>query len=325
MKRTPAIWLFMLCALLGVIFSPTLAQDETAEDSMLVELVGTVEVREDDLLVVDGVTVAPSGAFIPATLAVGDTVLITGYFNDEGTLMATSIEIVLDADADGVADSLDNCPLVANPDQFDSDADDIGDACDPDLLDSDADGVADSLDNCPLIANPDQFDSDLDNIGDACETAETTCVGTSTHPVAAKIATEFGIAYETVIAWHCQGFGFGNIVIALRLAAELETDADTLLQQFAEGQGGWGVLMKEAGVHPADFFSRRVIFGRNDESETAENRGKAGQSGNGGQGGPPPHAGPPGNGGQGGPPPHAGPPGNGGQGGPPGGGPPKGR
>jgi hypothetical protein len=36
-----------------------------------------------------------------------------------------------DADGDGIADSADNCPDVANPDQLDGDGDGIGSACDP--------------------------------------------------------------------------------------------------------------------------------------------------------------------------------------------------
>jgi hypothetical protein len=35
-----------------------------------------------------------------------------------------------DADSDGVADSVDNCPSVANADQTDADGDGVGDACD---------------------------------------------------------------------------------------------------------------------------------------------------------------------------------------------------
>jgi len=41
-----------------------------------------------------------------------------------------------------------------------------GDACDP--VDSDLDGIVDISDNCPLISNPDQWDTNNDGSGDAC-------------------------------------------------------------------------------------------------------------------------------------------------------------
>ncbi|MGH8189323.1 MAG: thrombospondin type 3 repeat-containing protein, partial [Steroidobacteraceae bacterium] len=82
-----------------------------------------------------------------------------------------------DTDGDGVCDKTDNCPLVANPNQADSDGDGIGDACDTPTDpcaalggDTDGDGVCDKIDNCPLVANPNQADSDGDGIGDACDT-----------------------------------------------------------------------------------------------------------------------------------------------------------
>ena len=62
---------------------------------------------------------------------------------------------IIDTDKDGIADSQDNCPLTANPDQKDSDHDGIGDVCD----------------NCPNNANPDQRDSNGNGIGDVCEIA----------------------------------------------------------------------------------------------------------------------------------------------------------
>jgi hypothetical protein len=71
-----------------------------------------------------------------------------------------------DADGDGIADSSDNCPTVANAAQIDSDGDDFGDLCDscpndPNKaepgacgcgfaeLDSDGDGAPDCIDFCP--------------------------------------------------------------------------------------------------------------------------------------------------------------------------------
>ena len=47
-----------------------------------------------------------------------------------------------DDDNDGVADSGDNCPLVANADQKNSDTDPLGDACDDDR-DGERDRVSD--------------------------------------------------------------------------------------------------------------------------------------------------------------------------------------
>jgi len=60
---------------------------------------------------------------------------------------------VVDSDHDGVPDSSDNCPAIANPSQANSDGDSFGDACD----------------NCPRVTNQDQKDSNGNGIGDACE------------------------------------------------------------------------------------------------------------------------------------------------------------
>ena len=71
---------------------------------------------------------------------------------------------VPDSDGDGIVDDNDNCPLVSNVDQTDSDSDDQGNACD---IDDDDDGVADSSDNCPLVSKTDQADTEGDKTGDA--------------------------------------------------------------------------------------------------------------------------------------------------------------
>ncbi|MEZ4400614.1 MAG: thrombospondin type 3 repeat-containing protein [Kofleriaceae bacterium] len=99
---------------------------------------------------------------------------------------ARSVDVaVADQDGDGVADAVDNCREVANPDQADADGDHLGDACDncPTLdvtsqHDEDGDGVGDACDNCPTVANADQADhgevdvgATADGVGDACDPA----------------------------------------------------------------------------------------------------------------------------------------------------------
>ena len=58
-----------------------------------------------------------------------------------------------DFDLDGVPDDSDNCPIMFNPDQADSDGDGLGDACDIDFLlpplDTDDDGIPNGQDKNP--------------------------------------------------------------------------------------------------------------------------------------------------------------------------------
>jgi hypothetical protein len=99
--------------------------------------------------------------------------------NDELTL-EDMLDLSLggeDFDCDGVKNSADNCPLVYNPDQKDTDNDRVGDACAAGSAtsnrverrcDVDGDGIENGSDNCPYVCNKDQKDSIHDGIGDAC-------------------------------------------------------------------------------------------------------------------------------------------------------------
>ncbi len=71
-----------------------------------------------------------------------------------------------DQDGDGVYDIRDNCLLVPNPDQLDSDLNGVGDLCEDDL---DGDAIPDDEDNCPYCPNENQEDDDDDGVGDECE------------------------------------------------------------------------------------------------------------------------------------------------------------
>ncbi len=81
-----------------------------------------------------------------------------------------------DYDGDGVSNGLDNCPLIANPDQIFYPGQSTGAACtysDPlsggVYVDNDGDLVDDDFDTCAWVRNVAQTDSNSDGIGDACE------------------------------------------------------------------------------------------------------------------------------------------------------------
>jgi hypothetical protein len=65
-----------------------------------------------------------------------------------------------------------------------------------------------------------------------------------THPVANQLATQYAVDYETIVAWFCQGFGFGEIGLAYNLSQQTETAVADL---FALREAGysWGQIMQQ--------------------------------------------------------------------------------
>ncbi len=87
--------------------------------------------------------------------------MVGANFNHTG--MTEAFDPSIDSDEDSIADAFDNCPLVANPNQTNTDqSHDGGDACDND---DDNDGIEDSEDQYPQ--DPTEVrDSDGDGIAD---------------------------------------------------------------------------------------------------------------------------------------------------------------
>jgi hypothetical protein len=127
------------------------------------------------------------------------------------------------------------------------------------------------------------------------------------HPFGARLAERYEMDYETLQAWFCEGFGWGQIMLALQTGKITGEDPASFLEARSNGLG-WGQIWQ--GLN---------LIGRPEHAGPPNDKNGNGK---------PDHAGPPEGAGPppwaGGPPPWVGPPSEGG-GPPPGKGPPGGR
>ncbi len=136
--------------------------DVQPEGTTLLCLLGTLDPAAQ--IQIEALVESPSEGSVEVTSSVESQQIEVDESNNTASAAFTAS---LDTDADGFADTADNCPNVANADQADTDQDGVGDACEG--LDADGDGVEDAVDNCPAVSNADQADSDEDGVGDVCD------------------------------------------------------------------------------------------------------------------------------------------------------------
>lgn len=258
-------WQLVILLLLTFVFVlPTAAQDTVDEN--LVMVVGAVEFTADRQITVGGYIIAPAGAFNPSILRTGDLVIIIGRLLPDGiTVQAQSFEF------------------------FEQDEEDVEDADEADEEDVEDVEPVDEIDE--EEAEDTEPVDEVDETDEADDTEEDTTCGNPNHPIGHQIAAQFEMSYAEVMAMHCAGNGFGNIVRALLLAQASEDGltAEELLEQ-AQTQG-WGRIMRESGVHPSQLAPGRALFRNPAANPEAGGPGQGrgnnpGRGQGGGQGGP---------------------------------------
>jgi hypothetical protein len=66
------------------------------------------------------------------------------------------------------------------------------------------------------------------------EETDPTCMSHMLHPVGMKLAMQYGEEYDQVMTWFCQGFGFGEIMLAFQTSQA--TDMDMTAEEFCSSK-----------------------------------------------------------------------------------------
>ena len=231
-----------------------------------------------------------NGAFGGApTLTPDDENLFAGMNFDQGiAIFDRTTPPPVDADGDGVPDSIDNCDNVANANQLNSDGDAQGDACDSD---DDNDGVADANDDCPIqpANTPDGCPAialnkvDPDKGGQGIVTvalrgaglnantkvtleregeADITASEVTSTPGAATLNARFDLTGESTGLWDVVAARPGGSSAALPEAFEIEATADVDIGVQLLGPGG------ALGNYPATLVLNATNYGNVDATNT---------------------------------------------------------
>ena len=69
------------------------------------------------------------------------------------------------------------------------------------------------------------------------------CTGADPQPKGQDLAAQYGVSYEEIMGWFCQGFGFGEIDLVYSLSVQ---SGKPVAEIFALKQGGmgWGEIKK---------------------------------------------------------------------------------
>ncbi len=67
------------------------------------------------------------------------------------------------------------------------------------------------------------------------------------HPTGDKLAERYGVSYEKIMAWFCQGYGFGEVDLAYTISQKAQVPVEEVFALRASGMG-WGEILQQYGL-----------------------------------------------------------------------------
>lgn len=284
----------ILTVLLVLTFAMANVRPAAAAGEVEIEFMGIVtEVNEGENHIVVKVTEEVSFDVYPVdpdfdftTVAVDDLVKVEGTLDENNDVQADKIEVEEDfgvvkvkfcGELTEVGDGFLTVTIdeereftVLLPEDFDYDTlTDVTEVCVSGELNEEGEVEA-------VIVKPADDDDDED------EDAKTGfyCIQSEVqHPFGARLAERYGVDYEAIQEWFCDGLGWGQIMLALHTAELKGDDVDfsTYLERRQEGEG-WGRIWKDLkliGKDKEDFSpADKDKNGKPDKPGKPENTGK---------------------------------------------------
>ncbi len=75
------------------------------------------------------------------------------------------------------------------------------------------------------------------------------CTGAEPHPTGTKLAARYGVSYNEIMGWFCQGYGFGEIDLAYSLSGQSGVPVAEIFAMRQSGMG-WGDIKKQLDPKP---------------------------------------------------------------------------
>jgi len=72
------------------------------------------------------------------------------------------------------------------------------------------------------------------------------CTGANPQPKGKSLATQYGVPYQEIMGWFCQGYGFGEIDQAYGLSGQSGQPVTHIFELRKSGLG-WGEIKKQVG------------------------------------------------------------------------------
>lgn len=89
-----------------------------------------------------------------------------------------------------------------------------------------------------MIEEEDEDEEEPSNTGYYCTQSEVP------HPFGARLAENYDVEYATLQGWFCDGFGWGQVMLALQTGEITGEDPEALLE-LRRGGSGWGQIWQE--------------------------------------------------------------------------------